>query len=53
MQPQPTAPDRGGLAIASLVLGIGSLCAWIIPLCGIPVSVIGLILGALSLGSSR
>ena len=53
MQPQPTTPDRSGLAIGSLVLGILSLCAWFIPLCGLPVSVVGIILGALSLGSSR
>lgn len=53
MQPQTTAPDRSGLAIGSLILGIASLCAWFFPLCGFPVSVIGIILGALSLGSSR
>ena len=53
MQPQTTTPDRSGLAIGSLVLGIVSLCAWFVPICGLPVSLSGIILGALSLGSSR
>lgn len=53
MQPQSTAPDRSALAIGSLVIGIVGLCAWFIPICGAPLSIIGIILGALSLGSSR
>jgi hypothetical protein len=53
MQPQTTSPDRGGLAIGSLILGVASLCAWFFPICGFPVSIVGIILGALSLGSSR
>jgi len=53
MRPQSTSPNRSGLAIGSLILGIASLCAWFFPLCGFPVSVVGIILGALSLGSSR
>ena len=53
MQEPTKSPDRGGLAIGALVLGIGSLCAWFVPLCGFPVSVVGIVLGALSLGSSR
>ena len=57
MQAQPTpaaAPsDRSGLAIASLILGILSLCAWLLPLCGIPFSGVAIILGALSMRSSR
>jgi len=57
MQAQPTppasSPDRSGLAIASLVLGIVSLCSWLFPICGIPFSGVAIILGALSMGSSR
>lgn len=53
MQPQSTAPDRSALAIGSLVIGIAGLCAWFVPICGAPLSIIGIILGALSLGSSR
>jgi hypothetical protein len=51
--PTPAKPDRGGLAIASLVLGIISLCAWLLPICGIPFSGVAIVLGALSMGSSR
>ena len=35
----------GGKAIASLVLGIIGLIAWLIPLFGLPISIVGLILG--------
>ncbi len=57
MQVQPTPPaappNRSGFAIASLVLGILSLCAWLLPLCGIPFSGLAILFGALSMGSSR
>ncbi|MBI5965151.1 MAG: hypothetical protein HY863_16860 [Chloroflexi bacterium] len=33
------------MAIASLVLGVINLCAWFLPICGIPLSLIGLGLG--------
>ena len=45
--------DRSPLAIASLVIGVLNLCAWIIPLCGCPLSIIGIVLGAVSLNSSQ
>jgi uncharacterized membrane protein len=41
------AGDKKGLAIASLVLGILSLCASVAWFCGGPLSVVGLILGFL------
>ncbi|MBL8076479.1 MAG: hypothetical protein JNM55_00840 [Anaerolineales bacterium] len=48
MPPSP-APASGGnekiMAIASLVLGVINLCAWFLPICGIPLSLIGLVLG--------
>ncbi|HSR47545.1 MAG TPA: DUF4190 domain-containing protein [Anaerolineales bacterium] len=53
MEVQPAAPDRSGLAIASLVVGVVSLCAWLLPICGVPFSVVAVILGALGLNSSR
>ena len=34
-------------AIAGLVLGITSLLAWLLPLLGYPVSIVGIIMGAL------
>lgn len=40
-QPQ----QGGGMAIAALVLGIIGLVAWLFPICGLPVAIVGLILG--------
>lgn len=45
--------DHYGLAIASLVLGIISLGAWFLPICGLPVSITGLILGIVGRNSSK
>lgn len=44
---------RGNLAIASLVVGVFNLCAWLIPLCGCPLSLVGIGLGAVSVQSSK
>ena len=46
------AGDKKGLAIASLVLGILSLCASVGWFCGGPISVVGLVLGFLGRKSS-
>ena len=46
-------PSGGGKAIASMVLGIVGLLAWILPLCGFPVTIVGLILGIVDRKSSR
>ena len=51
---QPFAPardKRGGFAIAGLVLGILSIPAAILPLCGFPVSIVGIIMAALGRAS--
>ncbi len=45
--------DQSGLAITSLVLGIIGMFAWFIPLCGFPISVVGLILGILGVKSEK
>ena len=52
--PRPTnSPyDRRGQAVASLVLGLVALIAWIIPLFGMPITIIGLVLGIKSLKST-
>lgn len=50
---QAVAKDQSGLAIASLVLGLVSLVGWLIPLCGFPLSVTGLVLGILARDSAR
>jgi hypothetical protein len=36
-------------AIGSLVLGVINLCAWFIPLCGAPLSIVGIVLGYLGM----
>lgn len=50
--PSP-APASGGnermFAIGSLVLGVINLCAWFIPICGAPLSIIGIVLGYLGM----
>ncbi len=50
--PQPVEPDRKGLAIASLVIGIINLLAWCLPICGGPLAIAGIILGIFGLKSS-
>jgi hypothetical protein len=45
--------DQRGLAIASLVLGLISLCAWFIPLCGGPIALAGLVTGYMGKESSQ
>lgn len=42
-QSQP--PEKKGMSIASMVLGICGFVAWCIPLIGYPVTIVGLILG--------
>jgi nucleoid-associated protein YgaU len=48
-----TGSSLSVLAYASLVLGVLSLCGSFFALCGAPISVIGIILGILSLKSSK
>lgn len=40
-------------AIAGLVLGIASLLAWLLPLLGYPVSIAGIVVGALGKKSEK
>lgn len=40
--------NSNGMSIASLILGIIGLVAWILPLLGYPINIIGLILGIIS-----
>jgi uncharacterized membrane protein len=41
------------LAIASLAIGIINLCAWLLPVCGVPLSIVGVVLGIISRNSSQ
>jgi len=33
------------MAITSLVIGVFNLCAWVLPICGIPLGMLGVVLG--------
>jgi hypothetical protein len=52
VQPAPVK-DQSGLAIGSLVLGILSLCAWFLPICGGPIATGAVVLGVLGMKSSK
>ena len=41
------------LAITSVVLGVFNLCSWYFPICGLPMSTLGLIFGVSSMNSSK
>ena len=49
---QPQTPTNG-VAIASLVLGIISLVAWLIPLLGVPISILAIVFSRLSVKGGR
>lgn len=55
--PTPSIPapagDKKGLAIAGFVLGIINMCAWLLPICGGPVAIVGLVLSILGIKSSQ
>ena len=38
--------ERNGLSIASLVLGLIGIVAWLLPLAGYPVTIVAIVLGA-------
>ena len=42
---------NSGKATASLVLGIVSMLAWLLPIIGLPTSIVGLVLGIKSINS--
>ena len=44
----PQKASGGGKAIASLVLGIIGMFAWLLPIVGLPVTITGLVLGVKS-----
>jgi hypothetical protein len=57
LSPLPTKkPKKGtgqGKATASLILGLVSIITWIIPLIGLPTTIIGLVLGIQGLGPKK
>ncbi len=42
-------PEKKGMSIASMVLGFCSFIAWLIPLFGYPVTIVGIIMGAVGM----
>ena len=46
---QPTSSNSKGLSISSLVLGICGLIMWLLPILGLPVTIVGLILGIIAI----
>lgn len=44
-----TPPEKKGLSIASMVLGICGFVAWCVPLIGYPVTITGLVLGIIGI----
>ena len=52
--PAPASTDNARImAIASLALGIINLCAWFLPICGIPLGIVGAVLGYLGMKSPQ
>jgi hypothetical protein len=43
--PESDSPSGEGKATASLVLGIVGMIAWFIPLFGLPITIVGLVMG--------
>lgn len=50
---KPANKNEEYMAIAALVLGIINLCAWFVPLCGFPLTVIGIALGYMGRNSAQ
>ncbi len=44
---------QNGKAIASLVLGLVGLIAWLLPLAGYPVTIVGIVMGVKGLKSEK
>jgi hypothetical protein len=45
--------DSQGWAITAFIIGIINLCIWILPFCGGPLSIVGIVIGVLGLKSSQ
>ena len=49
----PSKPDRSNWAKAALVIGIIGLATWCLPICGLPIALVGFVLGVISRTSRR
>ena len=45
--------NQNNKAVVGLILGIASLLAWLLPLLGYPVSIVGIVMGALGTKSEK
>ena len=52
-QAQVVQRDQSGKAVTSLVLGIAGLVTWIVPLFGLPITIVGLIMGVKGRNSQK
>ncbi|MFZ0544319.1 MAG: hypothetical protein WAM60_02705 [Candidatus Promineifilaceae bacterium] len=50
---EKTTSNDEYFAIGSLIIGIISLCAWLFPICGLPLAIAGAVLGFLGRDSSK
>ncbi len=48
-----TQKDNSGKAKAGFILGLISIAAWLIPLFGVPVTIVGLVMSILGIKSSK
>lgn len=49
----PAGNNADGYALGSLIIGILNLCSWCLPLCGCPLSIIGIVLGVMGMKSEE
>lgn len=50
---EPPVKDKNGKAVTALVLGIVGLIAWVVPIAGLPVQILGLIFGVKAMHSAK
>ena len=51
--PAKSSSNADSMAIAALVLGVLNLCSWCFPICGFPMSIIGIVLGVMGMKSEK
>ncbi|MBD3280063.1 DUF4190 domain-containing protein [Candidatus Dojkabacteria bacterium] len=51
--PAASNSNADTMAIAALILGVLNLCSWCLPICGCPMSIIGIVLGVMGMKSEK
>lgn len=49
VQPASGSGNERTFALVSTILGVVNLCTWFLPICGIPMAIAGIVLGALGM----